>query len=141
MRPTVYCVNRARSDLNQPLSQLFDPTAIRDRALEVAGPKTASFVAAATSRLFAYTWFYTSAGRYRRFDDLAADAFQFAAASSGLTLSDVDIRGLTETYSNLDLWPDDSTGIRHCPAGRKRYLVAPDQGNGHDIHQHCRRRR
>lgn len=85
---------------------LFDPTAIRDRALEVAGPKTASFVAAATSRLFAYTWFYTSAGRYRRFDDLAADAFQFAAASSGLTLSDVDIRGLTETYSNLDLWPD-----------------------------------
>ena len=85
---------------------LFDPTAIRKRALEVAGPRTASFVAAATSRLFAYTWFYTSAGRYRRFDELAANAFQFAAASNGIALSDIDIRGLTEAYSNLDLWPD-----------------------------------
>jgi 2-haloacid dehalogenase len=102
---------------------LFDPQTIRDRALPLAGPKTAAFVAAASSRLFAYTWFYTSAGRYRGFEELAGDAFQFAAATNGIALSAADLRGLTHAYSELGLWPDVADGIARLHGAGRRLVV------------------
>jgi 2-haloacid dehalogenase len=102
---------------------LFDPQAIRDRALALAGPKTAAFVAAASSKLFAYTWFYTSAGRYRGFEELAGDAFQFAAATNGISLSPADLRALTQAYSDLRLWPDVADGIARLRRAGRRLVV------------------
>jgi 2-haloacid dehalogenase len=90
---------------------LFNPMAIRQLAQSLAGPNSAAFIAAASSRLFAYTWFYTSAGRYRSFEELAASAFRFAAESNGIALSDADIRDLADAYSSLELWPDVVEGI------------------------------
>jgi len=85
---------------------LFNPAELQGRAQEFAGSRTPQFMAAATSKLFAYTWFYTSAGRYREFEELAATAFRSAAASNDVALTDANIRNLTDAYSQLDLWDD-----------------------------------
>ena len=102
---------------------LFDPIAIRERALPLAGAKTPAFLAAAASRLFAYTWFYTSAGRYRGFEELAGDAFQFAAATNGISMSGADVRELTAAYSDLRLWPDVADGIERLRSAGRRLIV------------------
>ena len=43
---------------------LFSNRAVVDRAAEMV-PDANAFVASASSKLFAYTWYSTSAGRYR----------------------------------------------------------------------------
>jgi len=85
---------------------LFSPKPIVMRAREIGGEKGDALVAAASARLFSYTWYVTSAGRYAEFDELAADAFKSAADSVGVRLSDPDIERLVDGYANLDLWPD-----------------------------------
>lgn len=102
---------------------LFNPAAVREAAKSAAGTKAAPFMAAATAKLFAYTWFYTSAGQYRGFEELAASAFQYAATSNGIALSDTDIRSLTDAYSELELWPDVAEGIEQLRSAGQRLAV------------------
>ena len=85
---------------------LFSPQVILKRAREVAGEKGDALVAAASAKLFGYTWYYTSAGRYAGFDELASDAFKPASQTVGLNPSDADLEHLVDGYANLELWPD-----------------------------------
>src|SRR3954470_18203633 len=85
---------------------LFDPRTLVGRAREIAGDKGDALVSAASAKLFAYTWFYTSAGRYKPFNAVAADAFQSAARNLGIGLSSLDLAHLIDGYANLGIWPD-----------------------------------
>jgi 2-haloacid dehalogenase len=85
---------------------LFDPAEIVRRATSIAGPDGAALVSAASTRLFAYTWYYTSASRYRSLDALARDAFAAAAESLTLRLEPASLDHLVEGYSQLPTWPD-----------------------------------
>lgn len=85
---------------------LFDPRTILARARKIVGDKGDALVSASSAKLFAYTWFYASAGRYAEFDELAADAFRFAARNQGVELGEADLQHLVEGYSNLAAWPD-----------------------------------
>jgi 2-haloacid dehalogenase len=85
---------------------LFDAATIVTRATEIVGDKASSLVAAASAKLFAYTWLYTSASRYAGFETLARDAFAFAAGANDLELSDRELDHLIEAYSTLAVFPD-----------------------------------
>jgi 2-haloacid dehalogenase len=85
---------------------LFNPAAVVDAAVRLVGNDARAFVEAASARIFAYSWYYTSAGRYAPFPDLAADAFRFTANASQLKLTDGDIEALVRAYSSLGIWPD-----------------------------------
>jgi 2-haloacid dehalogenase len=85
---------------------LFDPAEIVRRATSVAGRDGAALINAASARLFAYTWYYTSASRYRPLDALARDAFAAAAESLVLPLEPASLDHLVEGYSQLATWPD-----------------------------------
>jgi 2-haloacid dehalogenase len=85
---------------------LFDPQAIVKRARELAGEKGDALAAAASAKLFSYTWYYTSAGRYAAFDELAADAFRSAAQNLGLKFGNPELDWLVNAYAKLELWPD-----------------------------------
>jgi len=85
---------------------LFDPRSLVARAGTFAGDRAQAFIAAASTKLFAYTWLYTSAGQYRPIDVVAADAFRFAAASERLELGTEQIAHLVQGYSELRAWPD-----------------------------------
>ena len=85
---------------------LFNTDAIVARAREVVGDMASAMVAAASSKLFAYTWYYTSAGRYVPFERLAAGAFKSAAQSLGSKPAAMDIDRIVAGYANLKVWPD-----------------------------------
>jgi 2-haloacid dehalogenase len=85
---------------------LFDPMLITARARETVGSRGADLVAAASAKLFAYSWLYTTAGHYEEFERLADAAFRFAAASLAIPLSDRDRAVLLRAYSELETWPD-----------------------------------
>jgi 2-haloacid dehalogenase len=85
---------------------LFNPASILAFARQIDRLEPASLVAAASAKLFADTWFYTSAGRYAGFDVLAADAFTSAARARGIELDPFDCQRLVGGYSNLTVWPD-----------------------------------
>ena len=95
---------------------LFNPEAVVKRAREIAGDEGAVLVRAASTKLFGYTWYYTSAGRYAEFDELAAGAFGSAAKDLGLKLSRVETDRLVDSYAHLQLWrdvPDALETLRH----------------------------
>jgi 2-haloacid dehalogenase len=85
---------------------LFSTSAIVRRAEVVLGEKATAFVASASARLFAYTWLYTSAGRYAGFETLARDAFEAAASALGSELGSSELEHIVSAYSSLDPWPD-----------------------------------
>ena len=85
---------------------LFSPEAVVKRAREIAGDEGEALVRAASTKLFGYTWYYTSAGRYAEFDELAAGAFSSAAENLGLNLSRAETDRLVEGYAHLELWKD-----------------------------------
>lgn len=85
---------------------LFDPRTILDRAMSLVGERGRALVSAASAKLFGYTWYYTSAGHYAGFNELAADAFASAAEALGLKLSKSGVNWLVDGYASLELWPD-----------------------------------
>lgn len=85
---------------------LFSPQAIAQRAREIAGDQGDALVAATSAKLFAYTWYYTSAGRYAGFEKLAGEAFESAAQGLGLSLGEVELDRIVAGYGSLELWPD-----------------------------------
>jgi 2-haloacid dehalogenase len=85
---------------------LFNPGIILERMRAIAGERAEPFFATAQMKLFAYTWYFTSAGRYEGFASLANAAFRSAARIQGIDLSDADCRRLVEAYSELTVWPD-----------------------------------
>ena len=90
---------------------LFSTSEIARRSQEVFGDKASAFVASASARLFAYTWLYTSAGRYAGFEDLAHDAFEATAAGMGRKLRRSELAHIVGGYSALDPWPDVATTL------------------------------
>ena len=96
---------------------LFNPEVVVKRAREIAGDeKGAALVRAASAKLFGYTWYYTSAGRYAEFDELAAGAFSSAAQGLGFKLNRAETDRLVDGYTHLDLWqdvPDALETLRH----------------------------
>ena len=85
---------------------LFNTDAIVARVREDLGDMASAVVAAASAKLFAYSWYYTSAGRYTPFEKLAADAFKSAAQGLGLNPAKMNIDRIVAGYGNLTVWPD-----------------------------------
>jgi 2-haloacid dehalogenase len=85
---------------------LFDPRLVVDRAKTIFGDRSSDLVSTASARIFAYSWFYTSAGRYAGFETLARDAFGYAADVHRLDARPADLDALVAAYSSLSLWPD-----------------------------------
>lgn len=85
---------------------LFNPGMIARRAAEIVGDEANGLIAAASAKLFAYTWLYTSASQYAGFEALARDAFSFAAQTTRVSLSDSELDHLVAGYSALDVWTD-----------------------------------
>lgn len=85
---------------------LFDPRRVVETASKVLGRDAKEFVAAASARIFAYTWYYTSAQQYEPFPFLAAASLRAVADAQQLTLDQGSIDAIVQSYSSLDLWPD-----------------------------------
>lgn len=102
---------------------LFNPHAILRQAAEVVGERAGALVSTASAKLFGYTWYYTSAGRYAGFNELAADAFGSAALDLGLKLSRADLDRLVAGYSSLELWPDALTALQTLRQHRIRLAI------------------
>ena len=85
---------------------LFSPVSLVERARLIVGERASELVAAASSKLFASTWLYTSARQYVGFQILAEAAFRFAAPSIGVSLTGEDLTKLVGAYSALEPWPD-----------------------------------
>jgi 2-haloacid dehalogenase len=85
---------------------LFSPQEVVRRSRELAGEKGDALFAAASAKLFGYTWYYTSAGKYAEFEELAVDAFKSAAQSLGLTFRSGELERLIDAYADLEIWPD-----------------------------------
>jgi len=85
---------------------LFDPRSVLERVREIAGEKAEPLFTTAQMKLFAYTWYFTSASRYEDFATLAAAAFRYAARTLNIDLSDADCRRLSDGYSDLRVWSD-----------------------------------
>jgi 2-haloacid dehalogenase len=58
------------------------------------------------ARQFEYAWLRTLGGAYTDFWQTTRDALVFAAASSGLPLTDAGCDQLMQTYRELKAWPD-----------------------------------
>ena len=102
-------VARSRPDLRAVAFDafvLFDPRIIVERAKAIAGERAGEFVSTASAKIFAYSWLYTSAGRYAGFETLARYAFGYAADFHRLDANPSDLEPLVTAYSNLPLWPD-----------------------------------
>jgi len=85
---------------------LFSPQLVVRRAREMAGEKGDALFAGASAKLFGYTWYYTSAGKYAEFELLAGDAFRSAAQTLGVELTNAELGRLIDAYANLEPWPD-----------------------------------
>jgi len=85
---------------------LFSTSRVVSRSKEIFGDEAAAFVASASARLFAYTWLYTSAGRYSGFEKLARDAFEATASAMGRELRRSELDHIVGGYSVLEPWPD-----------------------------------
>jgi 2-haloacid dehalogenase len=85
---------------------LFDPGSVLAHARSLVGAKGDLLVKTAATRIFAYSWYLTSAERYQGFEALADAAFRYAAEVNGLALADNDYRQLVGAYSDLKIWPD-----------------------------------
>ena len=119
---------------------LFDPTPIVERAKLLVGEKAAALFATASTKLFSYTWLYTSADRYDGFEVLAHDAFGSAADVHGVMLKGSEVESLVATYSMLPLWPDVAAAIHRLRERNlrlavlanlpKRWLVSNLRANG-----------
>jgi len=102
---------------------LFSPRPIVLRARAIAGDKADTLVAAASEKLFGYTWYYTSAGHYAEFDELARTAFESAAGNLGLKLTGGELDELVSGYANLALWPDVRAALEVLRAGGVRLAI------------------
>jgi len=91
---------------------LFNPASLVERLRPIVGEKAPELVTIASSKLFASTWFYTSAEQYVGFQLLAEAAFRFAARSISVSLTDNDLTDLVRTYSALEPWPDVTTTLQ-----------------------------
>ena len=90
---------------------LFDPRIVVERAKAIFGERASELAATASAKIFAYSWLYTSAGRYAGFETLARDAFGYAADFHRLDARPSDLDALVAAYSSLPLWPDVAESI------------------------------
>ena len=58
------------------------------------------------AKLFPYTWLRTTARQYAGFEDVAAQAFDAAAATFGVAATAADRSALVSAFSQMELWPD-----------------------------------
>jgi len=109
---------------------LFDPRGIVRRARPLMGEKADTIISTASNKLFAYTWFYTSAARYMPFEMLAQSALRFAAGAQGVSLSDAEYAYLVHGYSELDVWPDVAAGLQTMRDNKVRLTVLSNMSEG-----------
>jgi len=102
---------------------LFDPAGILERAREIAGEDAGALVAAATTRLFAYSWFHTSEGSYPGFDLLALGAFRYAARMHKTDVNEASLKYMVDGYSALDVWPDVGGALDRLRRGEIRLAI------------------
>lgn len=102
---------------------LFDPSAILHAAQRLVGAAAPALVSTASAKLFAYTWFYTSAGRYAPFTVLAEGAFRSAADVHKLVLDDAGVGALVGAYSALSIWPDVAPALELLRGAGVRLVV------------------
>lgn len=102
---------------------LFSPASLVERARLIVGERAPELVAAASAKLFASTWLYTSADRYLGFQVLAEAAFGFAARSVGMPLTRTDLTELVRTYSALEPWSDVTTSLQQLRRRNVRLAI------------------
>ena len=109
---------------------LFDPWIVVEHAKAIVGERAKELVSTASARIFAYSWFYTSAGRYAGFETLARDAFGYAAEFHRLDAKPSDLDALVAAYSSLPLWTDVAESIERLRERNIRLSILSNLPNG-----------
>lgn len=109
---------------------LFDPRIVVEHAKAIFGERASELVATASAKLFAYTWFYTSAARYAGFETLAREAFGYAADFHRLDAKPSDLDALVVAYSSLPLWPDVAESVERLREHNVRLAILSNLPEG-----------
>jgi 2-haloacid dehalogenase len=85
---------------------IFDPRTVAAQVKTLVPDRGEALAQAWSTKLFGYSWLYTSARQYAPFDIIADQSLSFAADALQLSLSN-DVRSqLVAAYAQLDVWPD-----------------------------------
>lgn len=81
-----------------------------------------------STKLFGYTWLYTSADRYAPFDVVADEALRFSADALAVTLSAAVRTRLVGAYAQLDVWSDVKPALERLNAAGVRLAFLSNLG-------------
>lgn len=107
---------------------IFDPRSVGAQVKAMVPEKGEALAQAWSTKLFGYTWLYTTAGQYAPFDVIADQSLKYAADALGLALSN-DVRSkLVAAYSQLDVWPDVKPALEKLKAAGVRLAFLSNLG-------------
>ena len=90
---------------------LVDPLAMSGALLPLAGERAEVMAATWRAKQLEYSFRRALMDAYENFDVCTRDALRYAAAASGVELSEADEQRLIDAYLDLELYPDVVPGI------------------------------
>lgn len=107
---------------------IFDPRSVVAKIKSLVPDRGEALAQAWSTKLFGYTWLYTSADRYAPFDEVADEALRFSADALALTLSAAVRQRLVSAYAQLDVWPDVKPALEKLNAAGVRLAFLSNLG-------------
>ncbi|MBB3859477.1 2-haloacid dehalogenase [Novosphingobium hassiacum] len=107
---------------------IFDPRSVGAMVKSLVPDRGEALAQAWSTKLFGYTWLYTSADRYAPFDAVADEALRFSADALALTLSAAVRERLVGAYAQLDVWPDVKPALEKLNAAGVRLAFLSNLG-------------
>lgn len=107
---------------------IFDPRSVGAAVKSLVPEQGEALAQAWSTKLFGYTWLYTSADRYAPFDVVADEALRYSADALALTLSPAVRERLIGAYAQLDVWPDVKLALEKLNAAGVRLAFLSNLG-------------
>lgn len=107
---------------------IFDPRSVGAMVKSLVPDRGEMLAQAWSTKLFGYTWLYTSADRYAPFDVVADEALRFSADALAVTLSAAVRTRLVGAYAQLDVWSDVKPALEKLNAAGVRLAFLSNLG-------------
>lgn len=107
---------------------IFDPRSVGTLVKSLVPDRGEALAQTWSTKLFGYTWLYTSADRYAPFEAVADEALRFSADVLALTLSATVRERLVSAYAQLDVWPDVKPALEKLNAAGVRLAFLSNLG-------------
>jgi len=91
---------------------IFSPMGVYKLVLELFPEKGKQLIEVWRTRQFEYTWLKTLSADYQDFMKVTEDALMYAAAATGVAISDMQRRQLLDKWLQLDVWPEVPTALQ-----------------------------